>query len=47
MHLQAGTRTGRVVGKLVGANLAHYTAELGGKARATLLSMVYGLTEHL
>lgn len=29
--LQAGTRTGKAIGALVGENLAHYTAELGGK----------------
>ncbi|KAH9844074.1 aldehyde dehydrogenase [Rhodofomes roseus] len=32
VDITAGTKTGRVVGKLVGANLAGYTAELGGKA---------------
>ena len=30
--LQAGTDTGRAIGSIVGRNLAHYTAELGGKA---------------
>lgn len=29
---QAGTDTGRAIGQIVGGNLAHYTAELGGKA---------------
>ena len=28
---KAGTSTGRAVGRIVGANLASYTAELGGK----------------
>lgn len=28
---EAGTSTGRAVGSMVGANLASYTAELGGK----------------
>ncbi|KZT72573.1 aldehyde dehydrogenase [Daedalea quercina L-15889] len=32
VDITAGTRTGRLVGKLAGANLAEYTAELGGKA---------------
>lgn len=30
--LQAGTETGRAIGRIVGQNLASYTAELGGKA---------------
>ena len=29
---QAGTDTGRAIGRIVGSNLASYTAELGGKA---------------
>ncbi|KAI0660816.1 aldehyde dehydrogenase [Cubamyces menziesii] len=32
VDITAGTDTGRAIGKIVGANLAHYTAELGGKA---------------
>ncbi|KAL7282539.1 hypothetical protein ACG7TL_004010 [Trametes sanguinea] len=32
VDITAGTDTGRSIGKIVGANLAHYTAELGGKA---------------
>jgi hypothetical protein len=28
---KAGTSTGRAIGSIVGANLASYTAELGGK----------------
>ncbi|KAI9000846.1 aldehyde dehydrogenase [Trametes punicea] len=32
VDVTAGTDTGRAIGKIVGANLAHYTAELGGKA---------------
>jgi acyl-CoA reductase-like NAD-dependent aldehyde dehydrogenase len=31
IHLQAGTATGRTLGKIIGSNLAAYTAELGGK----------------
>jgi hypothetical protein len=30
---QAGTRTGRALGGIVGSNLAAFTAELGGKVR--------------
>lgn len=30
-HIKAGTRTGRALGAIVGANLAAFTAELGGK----------------
>ncbi|KAI0353012.1 aldehyde dehydrogenase [Trametes cingulata] len=32
VDITAGTDTGRAIGQIVGANLAHYTAELGGKA---------------
>ncbi|KAI0677370.1 aldehyde dehydrogenase [Trametes maxima] len=32
VDITAGTDTGRAIGSIVGANLAHYTAELGGKA---------------
>ncbi|KAH9850759.1 aldehyde dehydrogenase [Lenzites betulinus] len=32
VDITAGTDTGRAIGRIVGANLAHYTAELGGKA---------------
>ncbi|KAH9938377.1 aldehyde dehydrogenase [Fomitopsis serialis] len=32
VDITAGTKTGRAIGKLVGSNLAEYTAELGGKA---------------
>ena len=32
---QAGTRTGREIGRVVGSNLGHYTAELGGKVIIT------------
>ncbi|CDO73732.1 hypothetical protein BN946_scf185015.g60 [Trametes cinnabarina] len=32
VDITAGTDTGRAIGKIVGANLSHYTAELGGKA---------------
>jgi len=32
VDLTAGTKTGRAIGSLVGANLASFTAELGGKA---------------
>ena len=32
IFFQAGTDTGRAIGSIVGRNLAHYTAELGGKA---------------
>ncbi|PVG04211.1 aldehyde dehydrogenase [Serendipita vermifera] len=32
VDVTAGTRTGRAIGSLAGANLASYTAELGGKA---------------
>ncbi|KAI9056512.1 aldehyde dehydrogenase [Trametes sanguinea] len=32
VDITAGTDTGRSIGKIVGANLAQYTAELGGKA---------------
>lgn len=30
-HTKAGTQTGRALGAVVGANLAAFTAELGGK----------------
>ena len=36
--MQAGTDTGRAIGQIVGANLAHYTAELGGKAPIVVFS---------
>ncbi|EJF62414.1 aldehyde dehydrogenase [Dichomitus squalens LYAD-421 SS1] len=32
VDITAGTDTGRAIGKIVGSNLASYTAELGGKA---------------
>ncbi|KIY49423.1 aldehyde dehydrogenase [Fistulina hepatica ATCC 64428] len=32
VDITAGTQTGRILGSIVGANLASYTAELGGKA---------------
>ncbi|KAI0034111.1 aldehyde dehydrogenase [Vararia minispora EC-137] len=32
VDITAGTATGRAIGSIVGSNLAHYTAELGGKA---------------
>ncbi|KAJ5542774.1 hypothetical protein N7461_008777 [Penicillium sp. DV-2018c] len=32
VDVTGGTQAGRVIGKIVGANLAKYTAELGGKA---------------
>lgn len=32
VDITAGTKTGRAIGSLAGANLASYTAELGGKA---------------
>lgn len=31
MLMQAGTATGRALGTIAGANLAAFTAELGGK----------------
>lgn len=31
VDVTAGTKTGRAIGSLAGANLASYTAELGGK----------------
>jgi hypothetical protein len=34
VDITAGTSTGRAIGSIVGANLASYTAELGGKVRA-------------
>ena len=36
--VQAGTATGRAIGSIVGANLAAYTAELGGKVRYRTIS---------
>lgn len=32
VDLTGGTQGGRVIGKIVGENLARWTAELGGKA---------------
>ncbi|KAF8320693.1 aldehyde dehydrogenase [Clavulina sp. PMI_390] len=49
VDITAGTRTGQAVGSVVGANLASYTAELGGKAPivvfddADLVSAVNGV----
>jgi len=49
VDITAGTKTGRAIGALVGSNLAHYTAELGGKAPilifddADLVSAVNGV----
>jgi len=37
-RLKAGTSTGRAIGSVVGQNLAHYTAELGGKAPALVFA---------
>ncbi|KAJ3500957.1 hypothetical protein NLJ89_g9559 [Agrocybe chaxingu] len=48
VDITAGTQTGRAIGSIVGANLASYTAELGGKAPiivfddADLISAVNG-----
>ncbi len=39
MGLQAGTSTGRAIGCVVGANLASFTAELGGKVSQFLLTI--------
>lgn len=52
MLMQAGTATGRALGTIAGANLAAFTAELGGKVsqqasydRITSQSMFSG-TDH-
>ncbi|KAH7105477.1 aldehyde dehydrogenase [Auriculariales sp. MPI-PUGE-AT-0066] len=38
VDITAGTATGRAIGEVVGRNLAHYTAELGGKAPALVFA---------
>ena len=35
--IKAGTETGRTLGSIVGANLAAFTAELGGKVQCSVL----------
>jgi len=38
VDITAGTNTGREIGKIVGANLGNYTAELGGKAPVVIFN---------
>jgi hypothetical protein len=43
---KAGTSTGRAIGSIVGANLASYTAELGGKVGPHFIYVVRTLTNN-
>lgn len=41
-HTKAGTQTGRALGAVVGANLAAFTAELGGKVSFRVTTCISG-----
>lgn len=40
MSFKAGTETGRALGSIVGANLAAFTAELGGKVHCSVFCFI-------